>query len=418
MRSNDICFLGIIRSCKAANIPVISITFDWLGAPEWFSEYSHCLGERYEIANPFTDPQLAVENLLVVLKKLYRKWNSRLMVLPSSDTNLIFLLDHYKQFEPYILMMGSREFTNARTDVIHKVECAKKLEATIPEFVPSTQACKSHNDIKPVVEQMAYPAIYKPAVKDYGQTFYRKHKGFKAVECTTKEELQAGLTSEMDDGYDIVVQEKIHIESPYDEIPFYLYADANGEIRMSANGIKELIHPQPFGTAIILRFAWFPELLDIASQVVKALSYRGILMIEFARDAKDGQWKVIEVNTRHWLFSGFYQRLGLNYTACLYDDLYSELPKAKDLITISPEMQNRNYVHLDLFAISKHISASRENLSLGEYCDKLESIDGSITSAYYDFSDPEPGIKRLEKMSHHYGWNKQEAITKITNQLN
>jgi hypothetical protein len=69
---------------------------------------------------------------------------------------------------------------------------------------------------------------------------------------------ELALKRELNDGFDIIVQEKVVFDTVYDEIPFYLYADANGKIRMAANGIKELIDPFPFGTAIVLRFAWLP----------------------------------------------------------------------------------------------------------------------------------------------------------------
>ena len=80
----------------------------------------------------------------------------------------------------------------------------------------------------------------------------------------------------------------------HDEVPFYLYADARGEILMASNGIKEVIEPFPFGTAILLRLAWYPELLEAAKTVVNALGYRGILMIEFVEISVMGIGKLLK----------------------------------------------------------------------------------------------------------------------------
>ena len=132
----------------------------------------------------------------------------------------------------------------------------------------------------------------------------------------------------------------------HDEVPFYLYADARGEILMASNGIKEVIEPFPFGTAILLRLAWYPELLEAAKTVVNALSYRGILMIEFVRDQRDGNWKVIEVNPRHWLFNGFYAQQGLSYTATLAKDIRGEVSSS----LIVPDASVLGKVHVDLVA--------------------------------------------------------------------
>lgn len=406
IRGNDICFLGIIRSCRAANIPVVSITFTWPGAPHWHSEQSDCLGERYEIANPFTDAVLASDQLADILAKLYQRWQQKLMMLPSSDTNYMFLLDYYEKFADFGCLMGDRDFARPRQDVIHKASCSELLTQGAPQVVPKTLRCYRQEDIDFVVENMSYPAVYKPAVKDYGQTFYQAHNGNKAIEVAGKSQLRDALAIEIAAGFDLVVQEKILFDSVYDEIPFYLYADANGEIRMAANGIKELIEPFPYGTAIILRLAWFPELLELAKQVVAALGYRGILMIEFVRDKKDGQWKVIEVNPRHWLFNGFYQRQGINFTECLYQDMYGELKQ--DIITPLPLVLANAPSHFDLLAVAKNWSKHSPLVGAAEFAGKLAEYDGLVSSAFYDQHDTGPGVSRLTAMADELSWNKGE----------
>ncbi len=412
VRGSDICFLGILRSCRAANIPVIAITFTWPGAPVWHSELSECLGERYEIANPFTDADLAASQLADIFAALFNQWQQRLMVLPSSDTNYMFLLDHYERFANSICLMGDRAFDQPRYDVIHKASCAELLLQRAPEFVPITLRCSSVTDIDSAVDNMLYPAVYKPAVKDYGQTFYTKHNGNKAIEVAGPDELRAALLKEIEDGFDLVVQEKIFFDSVYDEIPFYLYADAKGEIRMAANGIKELIDPFPFGTAIILRMAWFPELLEAAKQVVEALQYRGILMIEFVKDKKDGRWKVIEVNPRHWLFNGFYQRQGLNFTECLYKDMYGDASKdtGSNMMTPATAIQAKlkDSVHFDLQAVASNWFDDPQHHSLTEFIKRIDEFDGNISSAFYDLADPAPGRQRLETMAEKFGWDNKD----------
>ncbi len=407
-RSNDICFLGILRSCHAANIPTVSITFDWPGAGPWHSERSAGFQRSYRIANPYTDAAQAVSDFREIARQLSEEYGRRLMVLPSSDTNMMFLLDHFEQFSAYIQLMGDRRFEGARLDVAHKSSCAQLLSAHAAELSPLTLRCQQSGDIETVVQQMRYPAVYKPAVKDYGQTFYKQHGGNKAIECGSAEELRDKLLKEMAEGFDLVVQEKIFFDSVHDEIPFYLYADAAGRVRMAANGIKEVIEPFPFGTAILLRFAWREELLALAQQVVDALSWRGILMIEFVKDKKDDRWKVIEVNTRPWLFNGFYQRLGLNYTAMLYRDWMGELPEAvgpDDRVIASPETLSRNWVHIDALELARKWAAEEPGLTTERFFDRLGCIDGSISAAFYDPEDTGPGVARFEQLCSEMAWD-------------
>ena len=194
LRSSDICFLGILRSCRAANIPVIPVTFTWPIAPVWYSEFSSCFRDGFEISNPFTEPVKAVDQLKAIFKDLKNQYGKKLMVLPSSDTNMMFLMDNFDHFSPYINMMGGQVFSEPRYDIIHKFECSKLLEQSCPEVVPLTLRCSSHMDIENIVDQMVYPAIYKPAVKDYGQTFYRTHHGNKAIQCDSAQERKERLS--------------------------------------------------------------------------------------------------------------------------------------------------------------------------------------------------------------------------------
>ena len=403
LRSNDVCFLGILRSCYAAGIEAIPVTFTWPGAPTWYSESSRYFSNELTISNPFTNGSVAAMEFRDIVARLCREYHEPVMVIASSDTNLMFLLDHYEMLAPYIRMFGHQDLHQPREDVLNKQQCAELLSLNVPHLVPVTAHCASHADIENAVDSVVYPAIYKPTVKDYGQTFYRMHKGNKAIECSSPSELRHRLTVEMDNGFDLIVQEKLFFDSVYDEIPFYLYANANGNITMAGNGVKELIDPFPFGTAITLRFAWFPELLVLAREVVNALSYRGILMIEFVREKKNGDWKVVEVNPRHWLFNGFYQRIGLNYTDHLVKDMSGILSDQK-LVTASEEVLDSHHVHVDLLALAKNWAESEKQLDIAGYLSRLDAIGGTISSAFLDPKDSEPGILRINDMLKMYQW--------------
>ena len=204
LRSNDICFLGILRCCRDAGLETVSIIFDWPQAPVWYSSHSDCLGERHQIPNPYTDADGAAESLRKILAELYSRYGEKLMVLPSSDTNLMFVMDYFHLFGEYIRIMGGRSFESPRRDVVHKHACATLLAETEPGLAPRTLRCRNTGDIEMILDDIIYPAIYKPAVKDYGQEFYRAHNGSKAIECADPSELRLGLEQEMEAGFDLV----------------------------------------------------------------------------------------------------------------------------------------------------------------------------------------------------------------------
>ena len=405
IRGNDICYLGILRSCYEANIPCIAVHYSWEGASTWYSDASKYKPPIISIPNPFSDPKLAIEILRTELRALSMKWGQKLLVLPSTDTNYMFVLDYYEYLKDFIFLMGARDFGKPRYDVVHKAECADLLSEFMPENVPITFRCNSLEQIDKVINEMVYPAVYKPAVKDYGQTFYRLHDGNKAIECEDATTLRKQLKVEVKRGFDLIVQEKIIFDSVYDEIPFYLYANELGDITMAANGIKEIIEPFPYGTAIALRLAWRPDLLELAKRVVSALSYRGILMIEFVKDQKDGRWKIIEINPRHWLFNGFYQRVGLNFSEALYHDIYYSNPDGEPIRISTDKTMKENHVHVDLAELISHFKAKcPTEYDVMKFLGDLKKIRGRMSSTYLSMADPDPGIIQMRDAAKKHGW--------------
>ena len=55
-------------------------------------------------------------------------------------------------------------------------------------------------------------------------------------------------------------------------------------------------------------------------ELLQELDYRGIFSAEFKRDARDGQYRILEVNTRAWTYVEFAARCGVNVCEMAYQD--------------------------------------------------------------------------------------------------
>lgn len=393
LRSNDICYLGIIRSCAAANVPVISIIFDWEGSGPWYSEHSRHFTESHTIPNPYEYPVAAAAALSEIGEVLKERFGSRLLVLGSSDTNLMFLRDNLEVFSEYFRFMGDRPLELGQFDLLDKGICSARFdEAEVAQ--PLSVSVSSLENIEEVLANMRFPCVYKPAVKDYRQSFYAAHAGNKAVSVTDASALRVALQSEVEAGFRLLVQEKVEFEGPLEEIPFYLYADKKGKIVQAATAIKEKLQPHPFGTATVLRLSYHPDLLAKAQAVVDALEYRGILMIEFIRDRKDGIWKVIEINPRPWLFVDFFRRCGLNYLACLFDDRDGRMPVAEQKVPENSDNVSPVHLHFSA-ACGDYLEKLPGPAKISDVVDWLESVVGTRSLAFLDPSDRAPGLAEL-----------------------
>lgn len=59
---------------------------------------------------------------------------------------------------------------------------------------------------------------------------------------------------------------------------------------------------------------------DTLRELLARLNYRGIFSAEFKRDARNGVFRILEVNTRAWWYVEFAARCGVNVCAMAYDD--------------------------------------------------------------------------------------------------
>jgi D-aspartate ligase len=401
IRGNDICFLGTLRSLGRKKIPFKTVIFDWDNSPTFYSKHSKYFSSDFIIPNPFTNPEGALNKLIEIGEKLLGEFKTKFLVIPTSDTNLMFFINNENILQKYFLILGEKKFLSYRSDITNKNKCFSILTKKVKENCPQTFQCNNIDDIKNIPSSIKFPVVYKPSFKDYGQTFYKKHNGAKAITCNDIKFLKKQLKNELNDGFELVIQEKILFKSSSDEIPFYAYVDKNHEILMAATGIKELIMPEPFGTAYILKLSWHNELIDLARKIVKTIEWRGLIMIEFIKDQKDNTWKVIEINTRPWLFIDFYSRFGFNYVEYLYNDYQNILEQKEEFIFPSKELILENPIHIDLLSIfmnSSQINKLKIFKNNNTLINWIKSFGNIITTPYFDACDTLPAKKNLDDL--------------------
>lgn len=83
------------------------------------------------------------------------------------------------------------------------------------------------------------------------------------------------------------------------------------------------IFPPDFGNSSCSRSIPVQEVagaIDGLSALLSRLQYRGIFSAEFKRDARNGQFKLLEVNTRAWWYVEFAARCGVNVCRMAWED--------------------------------------------------------------------------------------------------
>jgi len=401
MRSNDLSFLGIIRSLGREKIPFRSIVFTWKTAHTWFSEKSKYFKKDYNIPNPHENKESALIEMVKIGQLLLEEFKQPLLIIPSSDTNLMFLINNENTLNKFFVLNGCKKFKTYRADIADKFYCSSLVTKKYPELCPKTFKCESNIEIDLLIKKTLYPVIVKPSVKDYAQSFYAKYNGMKALTVTNESELKKILNDGLDAGSKLIVQEKIAFDRPEDEIPFYAYVDKNSKIIMAATGIKRLIQPHPYGTANVLELSWHQELLGLAQKIVEAISWRGLIMIEFIKEQNTNQWKMIEINTRPWLFCDFYSRCNFNFIKLLYLDWTNNLADYERVKLPSDGLMKKPPVHFGLLAIYNNMTTKEKKHifnDLNSIMKYIESFGGTFSLTYYELDDVQPGVENLKAL--------------------
>ena len=423
-RANDLCSLGIARSALAVDVPVIWVHYTWPGAPDWGSVYSEAWKNTYEIVNPADDADLAVGQLTALGAELIKTFKRKILILPSSDTVQNFLFDNELLLFHYFDVYGDPTFASYRREVTSKAQFFEFLTTRLPQFCPKTRFCDEHTSADEMVQHFDLPFIIKPSNKDPAQTFYRLNSGRKAIVINCVDDMRKALKLGVDNGIPLIAQELVPFDSVYHEVPFYCFFDKNQSLRIAASGIKRIIRPEKYGTAIALELAYDNRLLEAVKLVGSELKWRGPLMIEFIYDSRRKKWLIIEVNTRPWLFHDFFRRFGLPFiSSAILDhrDHYSgqghleRFLEGKALLTPHKKYKKVKAVHLDITAIIDFLGErlGQKQMVSQDLISFIQSQGDNLTYANGYPADPLPLLKAIEAGAKKHRFNATPVIESI-----
>ncbi len=281
--------LGIARSLGERGIPVIGIT---AGRAVYgsFSRYVrtiHCADSREE-----------PERLLTQLVALGRELQQRAVLFPTRDHDLVFLDRFREELDPHFVLVLPP------SDALRR--CLNKWET----YLVATQAgvptpkCWLVNDaeqLRTAAAQVAYPCVLKPLAAHHWRTAnnWQLVGGRKAISIASSEQLAAEYAVIAAADRRALIQEQVPGEDDC-LIIAACYVDRQGAFRAGFNAQKLVQTPPGFGTGCIVQSANRPELFEPTIRLLRQLNFTGVAEVEYKWDARDAEYKLIEVNPRPW----------------------------------------------------------------------------------------------------------------------
>jgi D-aspartate ligase len=173
----------------------------------------------------------------------------------------------------------------------------------------------------PLQDPGTFPVVVKP---DRSVEFKRRYKR-QAFRCETQAELDDALAKTEEFG--AIVQELV----PGGDDALYTvgsYLTPDGIPLGVFCGRKLRQTPPGIGTCRVGEAVWVPEVVEAALQLLSSFGYNGLSQVEFKRDARDGRYKLMEINPRLWQWHGLASACGVDLPRIAYADLTGATPPA------------------------------------------------------------------------------------------
>lgn len=266
------------------------------------------LPKRYLPSFEDTSPTEFLDQIVALGKQHPKKY----FLMPGTDTEVDFLVEHREQLAPYFFISApDAEKFNVVTD---KFLIQEQLIERGFNY-PKTILVDENTDFAVASLDIEYPCIVKPAFAgDWKSPISSSVVGeHKVILVNNQNELREHWHKVKEISPRMIAQ--AIVEPADDDIfSFCSYSDHNGKVLHGFVTQKLIQYPAGFGTALLCQTVDNAEVYELGKQVIEGLGVDGVCETEIIRDARTGELFIIEINTRHWMQHRLSTRLGVNYS--------------------------------------------------------------------------------------------------------
>jgi len=295
--------LTVIRSLGRHGVPVVGVGYH----RESLGFYSRYTMDKYV----FPDPVINENRFLSLLLSHAKKWDGALL-FPISDAALEAVSKYRDELsEHYIVPVPAWRHVKKMVDKKGVYDLASSLGIKIPK----TFYVESQESLDKALEKLEFPVLLKPRKS---VNFWTKFS-FKLKVMNTPEELRHFMGS-LESDYKMMVQE--FIPGQENQLHYYFgYYDSEGTPVVEFTGEKLRQNPPWFGVGRIMKSTHSNKIISLSRKLCSELSAFGIYGIEFKRDPRDGNYKLIDFNGRNPLCIVLPIGCGIDIPWMMYSDL-------------------------------------------------------------------------------------------------
>ncbi|WP_281659009.1 carbamoyl-phosphate synthase [Halobacillus sp. Cin3] len=359
--------VGIIHTLSRKGIDVYA--FDTEGPySKGKSRLAHCA----VCPSPLTQE----EELLSFLIQTSESLDHKPVLYAGADDYVVFISKYRRELSCYYLFLYPDHST-----IMDLLDKKRTYELAVQHHVPTAKTffIEDEQQLDEAIAQLEFPCILKPV---FGHEF-RKHVNKKAIHIENADMLKEVYPAYRAFG-ELIIQEII----PGDNQCFYKIATFFDEdMRLLALFTLQKNHqfPAQFGTGAHIVSRRIPELVEEGLPLLKALNLKGIGMIEYKKDPRDGRYKLIEINPRFWLTHSLTGASGVDFAYFYYLHLTGHHP--------APSLQQTDgvqWIYLVRYFLTFLEKRKNGGMSVKDF---LDGFRGKKVFALLALDDPMPFIR-------------------------
>lgn len=299
--------IGVVRSLGREGVPVYAVGHE----PGLTGTSRYCK----TLISPNVENE---ENIFLEFLCDKNKVSGKKGVLfPTGDAYVAFVSKYRNQLESYFTF----EMTDLNTmNKLLNKKTQYQLAESIGIKIPKSYYPKNMKDIEDIAEKMNYPVIIKGASTI---TWRKQYTVKKLFQSNTSQDLLKIFKEINKYNIDVIIQESIlGPDNACYKLCAYMDENSNPLLVFTLQKIRN--YPYHFGVGSVVESGYFPKVAELGLKYLKGIGYKGIGSVEFKRDQRDDQLKMIELNSRLWQQNSLASACGINFPYTMYRRLTGE----------------------------------------------------------------------------------------------
>lgn len=236
------------------------------------------------------------------------------VIFACNDEAITFIARHRAELaQHYTLDCSVPELQLAMLDKLQTLTLARQVHVPAPRH----WQVENEEQLKQIEGELTFPLIVKPLLS---HLFQKKFGGRKFLNVNSYAEVRAALERVWASGLQAMICEWIpgpdHLLSSY-----YTYIDRTGTPLFHFTKKVVRRYPKNEGLTSYHLTDWDPEVADMGLRFLSGIDFRGLANVEFKRDLRDGNLKLVECNARFTAPQELFVRCGLDTASIIYNDL-------------------------------------------------------------------------------------------------